>query len=98
MLSTLPSSELEKSIQAALESSAYFPLRRLTFTEVNGVVTLRGCVPSFYLKQVAQSLLRSFPEIRKIKDEVIVVSPDRRFSVCGAGFGLDVFRNGEFCS
>ena len=89
MLSTFSHSDLQEAVQETLSSSAYLPLRRLTVTAEDGVVTLHGKVPSFYLKQLAQSLLKSISAIREIKNQVNVVVPDRQFSVRGASFGLD---------
>jgi hypothetical protein len=39
-----------------------------------GILTLRGCVPSFYLKQVLQSILKDVPGVRRIDNRVDVVS------------------------
>ncbi len=40
----------------------------------NGILTLRGSVPSFYLKQVLQSILKDVPGVRRIDNRVDVVS------------------------
>ena len=47
-----------------LRSSVYHPLR-LVRVEVDGgaVITLRGTVPSFYLKQMAQEAVRALGQV-----------------------------------
>jgi len=42
---------------AVLEKSPYLPLRTLQCNYERGYVTLRGDVPTFYLKQLAQTLI-----------------------------------------
>jgi osmotically-inducible protein OsmY len=55
-----PSDELlEAKLQADLRGSSYHALRRVKCQLQRGVVTLRGQVPSYYHKQVAQVLARS---------------------------------------
>jgi len=43
---------------ACLRSSAYPPLRGVRCTVDGGAVVLSGSVPSFYLKQLAQEMVR----------------------------------------
>ena len=43
--------------QAILGKSPYLPLRTLQCNYEEGTLTLRGEVPTFYLKQLAQSLV-----------------------------------------
>lgn len=40
----------------------------------DGVLTLRGCVPSFYLKQVLQATLMELAGIERLDNQVDVVS------------------------
>lgn len=40
----------------------------------DGILTLRGSVPSFYLKQVLQSILKDIPGVDRIDNRVDVVS------------------------
>jgi len=53
---------MEEQAQSELSSSKYLGVRRLSCQVRRGVLTLNGRVPSFYLKQVAQSLLRRYLE------------------------------------
>jgi hypothetical protein len=50
--------------------------------EKNGdVLTIRGCVPSFYLKQVLQGLLKNLEGVQRIDNQVDVVNPHGLSSV-----------------
>ncbi len=47
----------------------------------DGVLILRGRLPTFYLKQVLQSILNGLPEIERIENRVDVVSVEGLSSV-----------------
>jgi hypothetical protein len=51
-----------------------FYFRRVTFQFQDGVLTLRGRVPTFYLKQLLQSWLKDLDGVREIDNQVDVVS------------------------
>lgn len=51
-----------------------------------GLLVLEGRVPSFYLKQVLQTVLRGLPGVRQIINQVDVVSPTGLSSVKVRGF------------
>jgi hypothetical protein len=51
------------------------------FAQCDDVLTVRGCVPSFYLKQVLQSVLRDVEGVRWIDNQVDVVASDGLSSV-----------------
>ena len=57
------------------ENCSYaFSFREVTFHYSNGVLTMRGRLPSFYLKQVLQTLLRDLDGVNQINNEVDVVT------------------------
>jgi len=58
-----------------LGSTSYHFLRFVDCRFQNGVLTLRGRVPSFYLKQMAQSVLANLEGVDRIDNRVDVVSP-----------------------
>jgi len=41
----------------------------------NGVLTIEGRVPSFYLKQTAQSLIQGIEGVKRVDNELVVVNP-----------------------
>lgn len=67
------------AIGERLQNSPYLSLRRLTCGLWQGKLVLRGQVPTFYLKQVAQSIARSL-WTNDILDEVKVAGPGARLS------------------
>lgn len=60
-------------ISQALQTAEYQALRKLEFSIFNGVLVIRGCVESFFEKQVAQELARRHldPEIG-IDNQILV--------------------------
>jgi hypothetical protein len=59
--------DLEKRVETRLRSSSHGPIRRLTCEVRRRALILRGCVPSFYMKQLAQTLVRDL-----LSDELVV--------------------------
>lgn len=47
---------------------------RVKWYYVRGTLTLEGCVPSFYLKQILQTMLRDIEHVERLLNEVDVVS------------------------
>lgn len=66
------------SVEAAerrLRQSPYIELRRISCSVREGVLTLFGSVPSYYLKQMAQNVVGRLPGVREIENCLEVVSP-----------------------
>jgi len=63
--------------QGRLRKSPYVPLRNVSCSFREGVLTLCGRVPSYYLKQIAQSLMSDLPAVREIRNE-LSVGPSRQ--------------------
>ena len=55
--------------------SSYFLLRQIECGFEDGVLRLRGCVPSFYLKQLVQTLVCDIECVTQIDNQVDVVNP-----------------------
>ena len=51
-----------------------FYFRDVTFDFANGVLTIEGRVPSFYLRQVLISFVRELEQVEEIDDRLDVVS------------------------
>jgi hypothetical protein len=58
--------------QARLSASPYLELRVLACDSHEGVLAIRGRVPSFYLKQLAQATVRDVPGVEVIHNQVQV--------------------------
>src|SRR3990172_4083911 len=62
-------------VQERLSSCPYtYYFNRVTWYYVRGTLTLEGCVPTFYLKQILQTILRDLDHVELLTNEVDVVS------------------------
>jgi osmotically-inducible protein OsmY len=64
---------LAARVEQALCASGYGPLRRITISVRERNVILEGHVPSYYLKQVAQSAVLSVSGIDRVLNDLEVV-------------------------
>ena len=64
-----------RTAEARLRQAAYYGLRRLSCECRDGVLTLRGRVPSYYLKQQAQAHLQGIDGVQAIDNQLIVAPP-----------------------
>jgi osmotically-inducible protein OsmY len=67
------------SVEQRLGSSGYLALRRIRCECVGDVLSLRGSVSSYYLKQMAQAIAGDVEGIRLVDNQIQVLSAlDRR--------------------
>ena len=73
---TLSQRRIERSARERLpkEYPYSFYFRDVSFRCVNRTLTLHGRVPSFYMKQVLQTLLQDLDGVEQIDNQVDVVS------------------------
>lgn len=69
-----PSVELLARRMLAEKCTFAFCFNQVTFSYSQGVLTLDGRLPSFYLKQVLQTVLRDLDGVTRIDNQVNVVS------------------------
>jgi osmotically-inducible protein OsmY len=69
--------DVQSRAQASLRASAYREVRETTCLFNNGLILLQGRVSSYYLKQMAQTLLMNTPGVRHIVNTIQVVIPTR---------------------
>jgi len=64
-------------VEKRLQESMYVALRTVSCHFKDGLLTLRGIVPTFYVKQVIFSLVEDLESegIKGINDEIDVVNP-----------------------
>ena len=55
-----------------LQSSTFVSIRNLSCESNDGVVILRGCVPTFYIRQVALALVMNVPGVLHVDDHIVV--------------------------
>ena len=60
------------SIIRGLRASGYSPCRDVAVSVRDGHVSIRGRVPTYYLKQVAQSAAMSVDGIKSIENDLVV--------------------------
>lgn len=68
-----PSDEPQTLAQARLSASPFLPLRALECEGQNGHVTIRGRVPTRYLKDLSALLVKSIDGVRRVTNEVEVL-------------------------
>lgn len=66
---------LQTEVESRLRKSGYPDLHRVSCDLCDGVLTLRGRVSTFYLKQVAQTLIGQRDEIRELDNRLMVIAP-----------------------
>ncbi len=64
--------EVAAGAQTRLRQSSYCELRRVRCDFHEGVLTLRGRLPSYYLKQIAQTVVREIDEVDIVVNQVEV--------------------------
>jgi hypothetical protein len=66
---------IHETVRRRIDGCSYkFVFGNVTWHCNDGHLTLRGCVPSFYLKQVLQELLHGIERVALITNSVDVVS------------------------
>ena len=66
---------VEACVQKRLENCTYrFVFDKITWHYEAGSLTLSGCLPSFYLKQVLQEMMRGIDQVEHVHNDVDVVS------------------------
>jgi hypothetical protein len=76
--------EITKTAEERLRHSGYLELRNVSCDIHEGVLTLRGRVPSYHLKQLAQAILREIEGVLEMNNQLDVVAPgDIGQSNCG---------------
>jgi osmotically-inducible protein OsmY len=84
---TNPWMGLAERVEARLRSNPYLALKNVSCQSPDsedgdgGCVVLHGCVPSYYLKQIAQTVVGQVEGVRRIDNQIQVVRPaPRNFS------------------
>ncbi|TWT37192.1 BON domain protein [Posidoniimonas corsicana] len=68
--------QVEQTATDALNHSSHLFSRSVSCRFHGGVLRLDGRVPTFYLKQMAQSLLGGIDGVRRIENALVVVNPN----------------------
>ncbi len=65
--------DLSEAAENRLRGNPYLALKNISCECRAGVLTLRGCLPSYYLKQIAQSAVAHLKGVHGINNEIEVV-------------------------
>ena len=69
--------EIRRETEVRFRRSGYFALRDVSCDARHGVVSLRGCLPTYYLKQVAQAVAAEVEGVRCVVNLIKVIAPAR---------------------
>jgi osmotically-inducible protein OsmY len=61
--------------ERCLSSNPYLALKNISCELLDGVLVLRGCLPSYYLKQIAQEAVASLEGVAAVDNQIQVVAP-----------------------
>jgi hypothetical protein len=71
-----PPASPQREAERALRGGPYPALKKLSCDYRGGVLVLRGCLPSYYLKQVAQEVVaHQVPGVGRLDNQIQVVRP-----------------------
>jgi osmotically-inducible protein OsmY len=65
--------------ESRLRAHSYLALKNISCDYRDGVLTLRGCLPTYYLKQVAQAAVGQLDGVQRIVNEIEVTPSAGRF-------------------
>jgi osmotically-inducible protein OsmY len=66
---------LAERVERALRALGFSPLRAIEVAVCGQVVILRGRVPSYYVKQIAQATALAVPGVRQLCNDLDVTRP-----------------------
>jgi osmotically-inducible protein OsmY len=67
--------DLAERIRRALNATGYSPLRAIEVAVHDGQISLRGRVPSYFMKQIAQATVMAVPGVGELCNELDVIRP-----------------------
>jgi hypothetical protein len=70
--------DLAEWAEGRLRSNSYLALKNISCEFDDGVLRLRGCLPSYYLKQIAQETLAPLEGLVQIDNQIAVVASGPR--------------------
>ena len=69
---------IAEGAESRLRHNGYLALRNISCEHREGVLTLRGSLPTYYLKQVAQEVVSGVQGVRWVDNQIEVLAPARR--------------------
>ncbi len=69
-----PPASIQAAAEQCLRSSPYSALKHVSCDCQGGVLVLRGCLPTYYLKQIAQEVVaHQFHKVERLENRIEVV-------------------------
>lgn len=62
-------------VERCLHRNPYLAMRHVSCDYHDGVLILRGCLPTYYLKQLAQQVVVGLQGVERIDNQIQVVTP-----------------------
>ena len=75
--SSRPLGPLEQA-EMSLRGNSYLGLKHLSCELEGGVLTLRGCVPTYYLRDLAAAAVERLEGVIRVVNEIQVIASPRR--------------------
>jgi hypothetical protein len=76
--SRTPRAALQELAEGCLRGTPYPALKAVSCDWRDGALVLRGCLPSYYLKRVAQEAVARLEGVERIDNQIQVVPPAPR--------------------
>jgi hypothetical protein len=73
-----PAPGVAESAEGLLRGNSYLALKNVSCDYRDGVLILRGCLPTYYLKQLAQAAVARIDGVERVVNEIEVMAPSRR--------------------
>jgi hypothetical protein len=73
---------LQELAEGLLRGNPYLALKNVTCDYRDGVLVLRGCLPSYYLKQIAQEVVGRLKGVDAIDNQIQVMTSASRSGRC----------------
>ncbi len=67
-----PDDNIAERAENRLRGNAYLALKNVSCEYRDGVLTLHGCLPTYYLKQIAQAVVGRLDGVRHIVNDIAV--------------------------
>lgn len=74
---TASQSKAEELAEHCLRSATHPALKNVTCDYANGVLVLRGRIPTYYLKQLAQAAVAQLEAVERMDNQIEVISSVR---------------------
>lgn len=71
---SLPAVSVAELAERRLRSSPYLALRNVACDSQGGILVLRGCLPSYFLKQMAQAVVAQLEGVKQVINQIEVVT------------------------